>query len=124
MAFRITILPWWGHGLPTILDYPYKYVIVPRQGSLSLYTGHEDPSIAKLDSYFSWYGLWMNFKGPYVHGHNFWSMCKVAIKWSGFSLNKSHSHTALLVPFFACGTNTINTHYFAKSRVGSLLSDT
>ena len=79
MAFIIIILPWWGHGLPTFLEYPFKYVMIPQRGSLSLYTKHEDSSIAILDLYFPQYGLWMSFKGPYVHGHNFWSMCKVGI---------------------------------------------
>ena len=42
------------------------YVVVPQYGPLSLYTKLEGPSIAKLDSYFPHYELWMIFNNHWI----------------------------------------------------------
>lgn len=52
----------------------YKHVVVPQPGPLSLYIKLELLSIEKLDLCFPYNVLWMDFKGPCVHGQGFWPM--------------------------------------------------
>ena len=80
LTLQNSTLPWWA-------PKPKKCVAVSQHGPLSLYSKLQDPSMAKLNPCFPWYGLQVIYKGPlHFHGHGSWSMCKGALSCIKFSM--------------------------------------